>query len=406
MVWHRLPQLLQEAGVEEHQTLIRDAPHKALQNLLNLRFPRLGKLLLIPSSQLVEQWLANRSSQIALRLLSHIQRHNPFMDVEDIAQIAWLLLGSIIPRGVRATESSQVSRIFTLELNQRSRNLRFRQLKSILKRLTPITLANDTVRFASAVSERLQNSINKANMEAVKIFNILHVLLETLQLESLQVGSDKVATMIATMDKNDQIQATLENVLIHMTENLNLEKRQQVRRHSVKYHLPVCTRMLEEISIKIDHEGENSITEDWWIDRFCVTGYIDEERELLVKTFGSPVLECNHLNHLPFDSNPINTGRANNLVNQTQKICSVNKLSGCRCSTGQCTLKLAWIESSEYFEKAARAEQGNPLSQYAHCSGINQVRWELALDTASACAKFYYPPPAHLILILMGFDTR
>lgn len=403
--FNRLPQLLEIHGVRRPFDVIETCgPQVALQNVLNLHFnaeQRFGRLIIIGNRSIVESWVFNRHKDRAFELHKYIKECNHFLEHDCLAVLMWLLLGSIIPRGKSATETSFVATVLTLERPLRTRNIRYREVRRTLNDLGPITLANDTVTFDDQVDDKFRLAVEAHNSTTVELFNVLEHALGSLKMSEI-----RFLDIHNQLSNIDQIQALLENVIMHETTRLNLTKRQQVRMNSVKYHLANLLAMLESVCNLIRQYGPNALTQHWVINQFCITGHVTERRATNVKLFGSLVHECNHHNHTPFDSNPVNNGRANNLQNQCQKICSVNKLLGCRCDTGQCVLKIMYIENQAYFEEVADMEQDNPLSRYKHHEQINGLRKELAMNVVATCARYYYPPPAYLILILMNLDNR
>jgi len=393
---YRLPELLRNVGERRPFNAIRElGSRRSLQNVLNLK---LGiESIVIESELLTQRWLSNRHRDHALQLLKHIQACNPFLTQERIAVIAWLLLGSIIPRGVRASETSFVARTLLLRDNARERSQDYQRLVRVLAQLRhqlPVTSNDIEVNVDASVGDELASKIEKANSNTIKLINIL-----PLALDSLNLWYIRELSIFDNLSEVDKIQYALENVVMHGTRRLDVSKRQQIRINNVKYHLAALLDMLEAIHNKLLQDGTQSISAAWLINTFCITGTITQS------TANNCVLEVNHLGHNPPDSNPVNTGRASNLVNQTQKVCSVFKLRGCVCPTGQCVLKVAYLESSDYFEQCATAESMDPLSKHYGLE-INELRQELAFEVVQVCSQNYYPPPGYLILILMGLDNR
>lgn len=393
---YRLPELLRNVGERRPFNAIRElGSHRSLQNAINLKLGT--ESIVIESELLTQRWLFNRHRDHALQLLKHIQSRNPFLTEERIAVIAWLLLGSIIPRGANATETSFVARTMLLRGNARERSQDYQRMVRVLAQLRhqlPVTSNDIDVHVDAGVGNELATKIEKSNANTIKLINIIPSALDSMNLWYL-----RELTVFDNLSDVDKIQSSLENVVMHRTRRLDESKRQQIRIDDVNYHLAALTAMLEAIHNKILQDGAPSVTATWLINTFCITGSITQA------TANNCVLEINHLGHNPPDSNPVNTGRASNLVNQTQKVCSVFKLRGCVCSTGQCVLKVAYLESRHYFEQCATAASMNPLSKY-YGMNINELRQELAFDIVQTCSHNYYPSPGYLILILMGLDNR
>mmetsp|Transcript_15157 Transcript_15157/g.24885 ORF Transcript_15157/g.24885 Transcript_15157/m.24885 type:complete len:414 (-) Transcript_15157:442-1683(-) len=408
----RLPELaFRLVGMREPYTAIAAlGANKVLQNALNLHFKtenRFKRPILIQDRDVVERWMHNRHHKNALQLHEYIRKCNPFLDPATLAELAWLLLGSIIPRGKLATETSFFARAFAPSRDARQHMTDYadcNELKRILRNLGPITLANDTVTYEEDVPTSLISSIDAHNAKTVKQMNVLADLLSN-RLDLVYVED---LPAFDSLSELDQKQYALENVCMHKTtvQRFNESKRQQVRCiDQVKYHLASIAKLTERLHQIFKQEGPQAITEERIIQEFCITGLITSERAAMSKMFGSPVHECNHYNHHPIDCNPINTGLACNLYNQCQKLCSASKFHGCRCQTGVCVLSLAYIASQEYFESAAKAEQWNPLSQYRdQHEHFGRLRLELALDAIATCSKYYYPPPQYLIRIVFGIE--
>lgn len=393
------------ASSSEILWLVRNKPAYALERFLDHKFFRGYGLVRINNERLVLAWLDNRSIHIARMLHEHLTETNSMvLSASQIHQTAEYLFGSLVPRGI---EASEYSSIFDLMISapgiqSRREHPAFIALDGWLAANTPLTrnAFDDLVKFQDLEHNRI-SAIRKDNQQKLDYLNAIRHVITEVQLSRIE--ADNTRLIEAQLHVTDRIQAERENVLIHSSTKIVVGgmKRQQIRLPTSlggnKTHLGWIVKCAELILNRIIRHGP-CFGWDWIFDQIGVTGLVDKTN---VDIVGAK--EICHSGHFAFDSNPINVTTGTNQVNQTQKSCSTFKLFGCQCQTGQCILKTAWIEDHEYFLAFAEMEFKNPMSKYSHCIDVREVRVELAIDTIVTCARYHYDAPQHLILYALGF---